>query len=416
MKFGGTALGDGERVRQAARLVAERRAERPIVVVSAVAGVTDLLDQAAKGEIDARTIRLRHRSLISQLGLEPELLNRLQAELGFVLDAVRAKQRLEPREHDVILSFGERMSARVFAGALRAFGVDATPIDAFDLGLRSDSNHGRARPLPAATAAMSQALAAIHGVPVVTGFLAADEHGNLTTLGRNGSDLTAALIGEAVRAKEVQFWKTVDGVMTADPKIVPNARAVLNLSWREAALLGFFGAKVLFPEAVEPLQRARIAARVCSVDRSSEKGTRVDDGTSGEGPRAIACRRSVARLRVELGALEERASRRARFLAALAGVRVECFAVEEGPDELVAILAESDELVGLLRESSATIERALALVTVVGRGLRDVPQRAPRAVIVREESLSLLVDGDELENTARDLHAACFEVREPSLA
>jgi aspartate kinase len=120
MKFGGTALGDGERVRQAARLVAERRAERPIVVVSAVAGVTDLLDQAAKGEIDARTIRLRHRSLISQLGLEPELLNRLQAELGFVLDAVRAKQRLEPREHDVILSFGERMSARVFAGALRS--------------------------------------------------------------------------------------------------------------------------------------------------------------------------------------------------------------------------------------------------------------------------------------------------------
>ncbi|MCC6405769.1 MAG: aspartate kinase [Planctomycetes bacterium] len=422
MKFGGAALGDGARVRQAARLVAERRAERPIVVVSAASGVTDLLERAARdaaaGIVDARTIRLRHRGLLSQLGLEPELLNRLLTELGFVLDAVRTKGRLEPRERDVILSFGERMSARVFAPVLRREGVEASPVDAFDLGLTSDSNYGRARPLPAATSAMARALASIPGVPVVTGFLAIDPQGDLTTLGRNGSDLTAALVGESVRAKEVQFWKTVDGVMTADPKVVPSARAVENLSWREAALLGFFGAKVLFPEALEPLERARIAARVCSVDRASEPGTRVDAGTSSDGPRAIACRRRVVRVAVELGGLEARAERRSRFLAALADAQLELYALDEGPDELVGVVGESEELAAVLQNARAraSITRDLALVTLVGRAAPELETLPVRAAWVRPESVSLLVDEAELERTARELHARCFEASAPSLA
>lgn len=422
MKFGGAALGDGERVRHAAQLVAARRGERPIVVVSAVAGVTDTLERvardAAAGVADVRAVRLRHRGLLSQLGLDPELLNRLLAELGFVLDAVRSRGSLAPRERDVILSFGERMSARIFAQVLRRAGVEAAPVDAFDLGLKSDSNHGRARPLPAATETMSRALAAIPGVPVITGFLAVDPQGELTTLGRNGSDLTAALVGEAVRAREVQFWKTVDGVMTADPKLVPHARAVERLSWREAALLGFYGAKVLFPEALEPLERARIAARVCSVDRADEPGTRVDQGAAETGPRALACRRRVVRATVELGGLDERQVRRERLLAELARAACDVHALEEGPNELVLVAPEGDELAHALHASGsrAKLERELALITVVGCGVREVECRVVSAVWRRAESVSLLLPDAELEHAAREIHARCFEACEPSLA
>jgi aspartokinase len=185
-----------------------------------------------------------------------------------------------------------------------------------------------------------------------------------------------------------------------------------------AALLGFFGAKVLFAEALEPLERARIAARVGSVDRPDEAGTRVDEGSREPGPRAIACRRRVARVTVALGGLEERAVRRARLLRALAEAESELFALEEGPDEVVCALGESDALARVLQlaDARASVERGLALVTVVGRGGFDFAPPPALAVWARPESLSLLVADDELEPTVNELHARCFEARAPSLA
>ncbi len=424
MKFGGAALADGARVQRAARLVAARRVDRPIVVVSAVQGATDLLDQAAKlaasGTVDAKPVRLRHRSLLAQLGLDAELVNRLLVELGLVLDAVRTKGRLEPRERDVILSFGERMSARIFAQVLRSQGIDATPIDAFDLGLRSDSNHGRARPLSDATGSIARNLSTLGGIPVVTGFLAADEHGNLTTLGRNGSDLTAALIGEAAGAREVQFWKTVGGVMTADPKLVPNARTVERLNYREAALLAFCGAKVLFAEALEPLERARLAARVLCCDDDDEFGTRVDDGAALERAVAIAVRRDVARIELDLGSIEERAERRTKILSELASRAIELVAFEEEPRALGFFTTPTAELASALRAigGANTIDRELSLLTIVGVDAQIAPRALAklelsdvhvRHAALRRDHATFAVADAELEFAARVLHAELFE-------
>jgi aspartate kinase len=295
MKFGGAALADAAGVRRACRLVAAAAAERPLVVVSAVAGVTDQLEQvaraAARGTLDPAPVRLRHRSLIAGLGLDPEPCDRLFSELALVLEAVRRTGELDSASRDFVLALGERLSARIVAGALRAAGVRATALDACDLGLVADAT--RTRLVAGSAERVRAALATVAGVPVVTGFVAADEAGRVTTLGRNGSDLSASLLAEALAAREAQFWKDVAGVLTADPRRVPGARPVRRMSWSQARALGAAGARVLHSEALAPLERARIPARVLCVLEPGAGGT--GGGTeigplAAVGPVALACR------------------------------------------------------------------------------------------------------------------------------
>ena len=276
-KFGGAALADGAGYRRVCSQLASVRADRPIAVVSASKGVTESLERcaraAARGHVDSQGVRIRHRTLLAQLGIEQDLLGRNLRELALVLESVRARGELTEEVRDFVLSIGERMSARILARALRDSGVAATPVDAFDLGLVSDSNHGRARPLPGSGARVRAALEATPALPVVTGFLAADASGKVTTLGRNGSDLSASLLAEALGAREVQFWKSVGGVMTADPEWVPAAREIERLGYGEARTYALAGARVLHPDALLPLQRAGIAARVRGILTPRATGT-----------------------------------------------------------------------------------------------------------------------------------------------
>ena len=391
LKFGGAALADGPGIRRVGSILASRGGARPIAVVSAAAGVTELLLQvaaaAAEGRWELERVRVRHRSLLSQCGLDPELLNRMLAELASVLEGIRERRKVTPAERDFVLSFGERMSARVVAAALRAGGRDATPVDAFDLGLISDSNHGRARPIVGTGAAIRRALAEVPGVPVVTGFVAKDAAGNLTTLGRNGSDLSASLLAEACGAREVQFWKVVGGVMSADPSMVPDARPLARLSYMEAAEYAFRGANVLHPGALEPLERSGIPARVlCFADPDGE-GTwigpaepRAEEPT---GPAAVGVtlKRGAALVRVDVGALEDRSRRVGEFQAELARADVEPLWLASGPRELSLICVWSDELASLLSRQTlpVAIERALALVALVGPNANSV-EAAARAL------------------------------------
>jgi aspartate kinase len=306
LKFGGAALADGPRIETAGRVLLERGGERPIAVVSAFAGVTTALERMAAGECELedtlRRIRLRHRSVLAQLRLDSELCDRLLAELATVARALRTESSGEAELIDCALSFGERMSARIVAAHLRERGVDATPVDAYDLGLWSDSNHGRARPLPGSEVRVCAALEAIPALPVVTGFVAADERGNLTTLGRNGSDLTAALIAAAVGAREVCFWKTVGGVRTADPVLVRDARPIPRLTYDEAADYAEAGARVIHPDTLAPLAAAGIPARVLDVGDPDGPSTLIAGGAPSAAALGVATRTEPARATV-VGAL-----------------------------------------------------------------------------------------------------------------
>lgn len=369
-KFGGVSLTDGAAVRRVGAILAERVPDAPVAVVSAIEGVTSILDSVAQAAVEGRdelgVVRVRHRSLLAQLQLDPEMLNRHFAELATILAAIRARKQLTALERDHVLSFGERASARVVAAHLNDRGLRAVPIDAYDLGLLSDSNHGRAKVLSQSAERIRSALARFDGIPVITGFVAADEHGRLTTLGRNGSDLSAALIGEAIAASEVTFWKEVGGVMTADPKLVPNARLLRSMSYAQAAEMTRHGAGVLHADAVRPLERAGIPGRVACVRQPSDAGTLVTRESGERFARGVACRRGVtiAKLARAIGS----GDRRVNAIAALERCGVDALHVEDHGAELLVVAPWSDELgrallgLGLRVE----LERDLACVAVIG--------------------------------------------------
>jgi aspartate kinase len=432
MKFGGAALADGAGVECVCAIVRDLGGERPIVVVSAHQGVTALLDSvaqaAARGEPDGERVRIRHRSLLRQLGLDADLLDRYFAELASLLGETARRRELLLGDRDLVLSYGERMSARIVAHALKRAGVRATPVDAFDLGLTTDSNHGAARPLLESRGPIRAALRQIPGVPVVTGFLAQDRHGNLTTLGRNGSDLTAALVAEAVGARELELWKAVGGIMTADPAIVPGARVVERLSFEDAEALATHGAEILHPHALAPALRGGLTVRIRDVREPRAEGTVLDprsgEGSNTGGPVGIAARRRL--LCIHLAEIAELAD-----IAGLAGA-----IARSGLEPVLCTIAGAGARVflvpgpsveGLLAEFAnsgrrAVLERDLALAALVGGASSEpsVPSRALDALsragipvveaVVGTERASqvFVVHGADLEGAVRELHATFF--------
>jgi aspartate kinase len=426
LKFGGAALADGPGVLRACQIIEGYGGERPLVVVSAHQGVTSLLEtiarSAAEGHLEADRVRIRHRSLLAQLALDSELLDRYFHELFTLLSGIRTRGRLLERERDLVLSFGERMSARIVAHALQARGVSATPVDAFDVGLTTDSNHGNAQPLSESAAAVRAALAEIAGVPVVTGFLAKDKHGNLTTLGRNGSDLTAALIAEAVGARELQLWKAVPGIMTADPELVPDARVIERLGFQEAAEYAFHGADVLHPAALAPVERADVPVRILNVNDPGARGTLLEVGASDEGPIGIAALADVMRIECSLDGDDGRGAELAKLFELLRQHRVEPISIARDARSAILLVAQGhglDAVVATLARR-AVVERGLALVAVIGRSVGYDAQLARKAFDLlsanrievvdarigsRPRAQVLVIHAADLERAARALHA-----------
>lgn len=426
LKFGGAALADGPGVQRACKIVADHGGAQPIVVVSAHQGVTDLLDtvgrSALEGHLEGDRIRIRHRTLLRQLDLEPDLLDRYFSELFGLLSEMQVRRRLLSGQHDHLLSFGERMSARIVAHSLKKMGLRATPIDAWDLGLTTDSNHGDARPLPEGTAQIRGALEQVVGIPVVTGFLAKDTRGNLTTMGRNGSDLTAALVAEAVGANEVQLWKAVGGMMTADPEIVADARVIESLGFQEATEYAFHGAEVLYGPALSPVQRGGITVRILDVHDPLARGTVLGARTTGSGPVGIAGRRNVLRLDLAIGASELRAPRVAELFSALARHRIEPGVVSTAGDRICCLVSPGENVEAAVAELGRRISvtRDLAVAAVIGRDVGGDTALATRAlellaeerVEVREAFLGarapsqvFVVSANDLERAVRVLHA-----------
>ena len=425
MKFGGAALADGPGIQRVCRLVREYGGERPIVVVSAPYGVTDLLEtvarSAAQGHLEGDRVRIRHRTLLRQLDQDPELLDRYFTELFNLLSGIKGRGRLLPNERDLVLSYGERMSARIVARALRDAGTLATPVDAFDLGLTTDSNHGDARPLPESQTAIRAAMTEVPGVPVVTGFLAKDKHGNLTTLGRNGSDLTAALVAEAVGAEVLQLWKAVGGMMTADPRIVPEARTIERIGFQEAAEYAFHGAEVLLAAALVPAQRANLSVRILDVHSPAAAGTLLATRSRDEGPVGIAARRKIVRMHLGLAVGEPRAPRIAELAGVLARHRIDPGLFSGNAEKISLVVAPTPALEACKADlgRNVTIEEDLALAAVIGKSVGYDAGVAVQAQTLLAEarievveahvgsrlpSQAFLVPAGDLERAVRTLH------------
>ena len=276
MKFGGTSLGTAESIQNVFRIVRDRVDQDPVLVVSAHAGVTNSLIEIARaapvGDADVSRIEDFHHRLLEGLDLQVDLLDEQLGEMGDLVRGMKLVSEASPRVRDLLLSFGERCSTRVLAAYFNQQGLRAQAVDAFEVGLHTDSNFGRARPVTD-DGRIATNMGKVEGVPILTGFLGRDADGNITTLGRNGSDYSAALFGNALDASEIQIWTDVDGVMTADPRLVEGARPIPIMSFGEASELAYYGGKVLHPATILPAMEKSIPVRVLNTHNADNPGT-----------------------------------------------------------------------------------------------------------------------------------------------
>ena len=317
MKFGGTSVGSVDAMARTVQIVAQAAGEssRLVVVTSALSGVTDMLIKsaasAARGDLAPfhhaeHTLHARHHELID--ALVPDLARRsevkgqtrhLIADFAHLCQAIHVLGEASPRALDAVAGLGERLSVRILAAALEAVGVTAQYVESTKIVI-TDENFQNARPDMEATFKQTRLVLGsvldAGRVPVVTGFLGATPEGIPTTLGRGGSDYSASLLALALNAADVWIWTDVNGVMTADPRMVPDARTIPEITYREVAEMAYYGAKVLHPKSIHPVIEAGIRLRVCNTFDPHGPDTRLvaDNLTNDHGKiKAVAAIRGL---------------------------------------------------------------------------------------------------------------------------
>jgi aspartate kinase len=449
MKFGGTSVADASRILACAEIVKGRLSRRPVVVVSALAGVTDLLARAiacaTDGERDALEPILadlvrRHRWAVTgcienpgrrhDLGLEVDA---LFEDLRQLLRSVRILGEGTPRSSDALLAFGEILSSRIVAAAFADRGLPARLVDAREIVI-TDASFGRAEPLLGEIAARGESLlrraSAAGDVPIVGGFIGATADGWTTTLGRGGGDTSAAVIGAALGASEIEIWTDVDGIMTADPRRVPAARSRTSVSFAEAAELAYYGAKVLHPASIAPAVTSDIPVRVLNALRPEGEGTVILREVPQDAPplASVASRGGVTSVRVLSKTLRVDPGFLARVLAAL------------GDEALIPDLVVSSDVAVTVVVPARARETALAarlaafagievreqrgIVCVVGQGLAREGAARGRVLTAlaawdpellalggSATSVAALVPEARLDECVRAIHREFFEGR-----
>ena len=405
-KFGGTSLGDAERILRAADLLRAASRTGPVVAVaSAMAGVTDLLLSAARdaeaGKMGrarkaVETLRQRHREAAEEIahraGTPCPFDEGPLDDLSTALSGVALLRERTPRVTDLVSSFGERLSAPLLSAALVARGTRAVTVDARDM-LVTDDRHGaaacdRRRSDPKIRAKLRPLLGR-RIVPVVTGFIARNTKGETTTLGRSGSDTTAALLGAALGAEEVVIWTDVDGVLSADPRIVPGARLLHRLSYREAAEMTYFGAKVLHFPAVLPAIAANIPLVIKNSFHPAGDGTTIARrGDGKKGVRAVTAISGLCLLSLDGRGMTGVPGIAARVFGCTArlGVSVVMFSQASSEQNIALVIPESDRArtVAALEQEfryerltaaidAVTARSPIAVVAAVGDGMRGTP-------------------------------------------
>lgn len=271
MKFGGSSVANAERIKHVASIIKAYETKKPLVVLSAMGDTTDHLleaaDLAVSGKVDISGVEALHYETVKELDIDRKDVDELLSELKTLLTGISMLQELTKRTRDYLVSFGERLSVRITSAYLNKIGINAKFYDAWDAGFYSDSNFMAAELLDSVWETIPKAMEPYTSgkdtaIPIVTGFIAKDSNGYITTLGRGGSDLSATMLGAALGADEVQTWKDVDGILTTDPRIVKEARPVPIVTYEEASELAYFGSQVLHPRSMNPCRKTGTPVRV----------------------------------------------------------------------------------------------------------------------------------------------------------
>jgi aspartokinase/homoserine dehydrogenase 1 len=456
MKFGGTSVGDAACIARAAEILKAASKQGPVVaVVSAMSGVTNRLIHTAHGAeagnkeiIPALIAGVRDQHLKALEALVKDAAKRkpiaaaleeVLQELERMLQGTAMLCELTPRALDAISGAGERLSAPLVAGALCELGERSVAVSATEV-IVTDHHHGRAEPLMEPTRdkceKVLRPLLKENVIPVVTGFIGATRDGVQTTLGRGGSDYSATILGAALGAQETVIWTDVDGVKTADPRLVPDARTLAEISYSEAAELAYFGAKVLHPNTLRPVTAAGVPVWIRNSFAPEKPGTKITKGEPGDngGVKALTAVKEVTMITVGGPGIVGLTDVLARAFAATAASRANVLLVSQSSaqNDICFVIPSTEEAatVQALRQAfvreinehlvdHVSCNRNVAIVAVVGENMRGIPGVAGRTfgalgregvnIIAiaqgsSEYNISLVVEAASMQRAVTTLH------------
>jgi aspartate kinase len=440
MKFGGTAINSADKVIHVANLIKSQKEgnNEVIVVISAMRGMTDeilaISEDIKKGDKASitsflKSIRENHLSIIDLAIKDMKLKNEakyvittLLEELEDILGGIVLLAEITPKSLDYLMSFGERLSTPIVSFVLRDLGLAAEHLTGKEAGILTDSNFGEARPLMDTTK-----LRLIHKIeptlkanviPVITGFIGADQHGNTTTIGRGGSDYAATIISAGVNADEVWLWSDVDGLMTADPKIVRDATVIKEVSFAEAMEMALFGAKYMHPRALEPVIDTKIPVRIRNTFNLQHQGTLISQNLPKESQKIV---KSITAIRhtalIDVGGgggMVGAPGMAAKIFDALAKNKVNIMMISQNPSESsISMVVRKNDLdkaittldLNLLGKvvKKVSVNDDVAVIAVVGsgmRGIKGVAARVFNAVAKRNVNVIMIAQGSSELNLA----------------
>lgn len=435
MKFGGSSVGSAERIKGVTDIIKSRLDQKPVVVCSAVKGITDQLidtaEKAANGNDvskELEEIKNKHHSILKDLELDETLVDEQLDEFNKVIDKIFIMKKTTLELMDEVQSFGERCSIRIVAEHLTKVGIKAQACDAFDIGMITTPDYGKAEPLPDSEEKIAEAINKINAVPIVTGFIGKDSAGNITTLGRGGSDYTAGIIGAALGAT-VEIWTDVNGIMSTDPRVVKDAKTIEKITFNEASELAYFGARVLHPKTIWPAVRKNVAVKVLNSFEPENKGTTiVKEGEKTKTLKAIAFKKDITLINVNS----------TRMLLAH-GFLARLFSIFEDYKKSVDMIATTEVSVSMTVDNDKNLDKIKddlegiaevkvaknkAIICAVGEGMKDVPGVAGRIFSTMgknkinvemisqgasEINVSFIVDAKDTDKAVQTLHKEFFD-------
>ncbi|MCV0393356.1 MAG: aspartate kinase [Nitrosopumilus sp.] len=438
LKYGGTSISATKDIQTVAKHINSLSKENQIVVVcSAISGTTDDLieisesikkENKSKADQLAAKITNRHKQLAKQTikksDVRKKLLSKLEedfTELFALIDGMVLLGEVTPRSMDYLISFGERLSIKLVSAAINDSGKKSIPLTGKEVGIVTDSNFGESRPLIDTTRLRVlktvEALFTKKTIPVVGGFAGADQHGHVTTFGRGGSDYSASTIGSCIKADEIWLMSDVDGLMTADPKIVKNAKLLKEVSYVEAIEMAMFGAKQIHPRTFEPLLSKKIPMKIRNSFNLKNEGTLVTAVPSPSTKNTVKCVSYVKNnglIDIRGGSMVGTPGTAAKIFATLAKAGINVMMISQNPSEssitIVVKNTDLDKAVGALEMEllgkiikKLEITTDVAIIALIGSGMRGtvgVASKVFGAIEKNKVNVSMITQGSSELNLA----------------
>ena len=438
IKYGGTSISAAKDIQAVAKHLNELSKKNHIVVIcSATTGTTDDLieisesikkENKSKAEQLASKITNRHKQLAKQTIKKPEIRKKLLAkfdqdftELIALIDGMVLLGEVTPRTMDYLFSFGERLSIKLVSSAIDDTGKKSIPLTGKEVGIVTDSNFGESKPLIDTTRLrISKTIDVLFSkktIPVIGGFVGADQHGHITTFGRGGSDYSATIIGSCIKADEIWLMSEIDGLMTADPKIVNNAKLLKEVSYIEAIEMALFGAKQIHPRTFEPLITKKIPMKIRSSFNTKNEGTLVSATTSQAVRNTVKCVSNVKNnglIDVQGGSMVGTPGTAAKIFATLAKAEINVMMISQNPSEssITIVVKNTDldkavsalelELLGkIIKKLDVTTD--VAIIALIGSGMRGtvgVASKVFGAIEKNKVNVSMITQGSSELNLA----------------